>query len=621
MTLEELETWCNEERRAVSDTGPAFKTVATFAELTRKKLWLNDAPTPSTNGRAEGLAIHAPFNSPYFYRMVEHALAHILFESNAAGRAAFITQYLDTTTKALAAKGLPPLTEDEEVALKSLISTVVGLLEDARVESLWGQLYPGSLALLREMSKAQISTKMVQYAHRSLEAFLIVSAAGLTPPTGPFTPYAEPLKEALLRVEQKSFAATLVVAREFVARLVDERLRELRTKQKQVAQQLLSKLSGPVPPESATTRRSSSSRQETGLRRAALGTLLETGDNTPSAMTAIPKDWAEQTFQTASAKRAGVQTAAAVMDLKLSDPSEVEGFLKETSREAEEQVQEILQKLKLAEPETDKSWLSKDARAQVNFTDVSGAPETRLEAGDLATVNRLRSIFVRVQGRKRHLLRESGLGVDVSAYVAGSLSRVPEPCFVSEEPGRGYKVLLLLDRSASMAGEKTVRAERACRVLSHALRFPFVELHVWGFQAHKQALDLTRFDRQRLAFQTENARVGGSTPLHLALRVGTRFMSTGSEFKQIIILTDGWPSHGNLEGSALAMQRLVRAEVTTARRLGMHITTVVIGKDMTDAGLNFMLGANRWKRMQKNKLGDELIRVVTSSFTQYLRAH
>lgn len=627
MSLAELETLFREGQES-DDNGPAYKTVATFAGLTQKKIWLKDGLTPMTDGHE----IQAPFKDPYFYRLVEHELAHILFESNVTAKRLFIEQYIGATQSALVRNKLPLLDDDQHRALKTLLGTVVGLVEDARVESLWGLLYPGSYRLMQAMAKARIPSKLLSYAHRSLETYLIIAATGIAVVPGQFSKYEGVLKQALKMVEYRGFTATLVVSKWLITKLVDEALKpreRLKEQQKLApvfAQQALGAPGAAPPPpgddeDVPMQAPAPLTMADLQARRQALSKVLETGDNTLSTLSSIPGDWGEKKFppgahEISEAKR----MVKAAMDLKPTKET-MDEFLGRSEKKMRERVEEILEALGRQE-EVD-GWITKNALAKVNLKDVRGSSAVALSTEDNAAMNRLRSLFFRVLGRRKYTLHEAGTSIDVPAYIASKLSGFPEPCFRVDDPGRGFKVMVLLDRSSSMKGTKTDQAERACRIVSQALRFPFVEFHVWGFQSHNSALNLTRFDRATLSFTNKDSQVGGHTPLHIALRVATRFMTMGDEAKQIIIITDGWPSHSSAKGkwATKTLQRFVREEVRTARRIGMNVTGVVIGKDMSDEGLSFMLGPpTNWKRMDKHKLGAGLVQVVSSSFTKYLRA-
>lgn len=617
--------------------GPVYKTVATFAGLTNRKLWLKHNATAQTDGHE----ILAPLDDPYMYQLVEHELAHILFQSNVAAKVAFIKGYGEQMNIMLKKNGLPFLDEDQTSSLYELLNTVIGVLEDTRVESLWGLLYPGSFAIQQEMHRVHIRPQL-KNTHRTLASFLVVASTGIETPSGEFDRYRPALEEAMRKVERRGFTATLIVSKWLVQRLVDEAVRRMRgirsdpaaqSAAQTLAQRALGKQKAPNDQKSDGKSEGSDGNNEPppsefkpepvdtnpAQRREALADLVKR-EGTPSALVVLADDWKEPKYPSHEETNDGRKMAKAALDAKVGD-EELAAFLAFSEKKMAERVEELRDVL--SEQVEVEGWMTKNTFGKVNLKDVEAGRPNQLEAHDAQTANRLRALFYRLMGRRKSLLHETGSAIDVMSYIEAQVSKQPVPCFTHEDRGRGFKVMVLIDRSSSMAGEKTREAERACKVLMKALDFPFVDFHVWGFQSHKDGeLDLTRFNKRALAFQTKAAKVGGNTPLHLALRVAVRFMELGDEQKQIIVITDGWPSFSTKKGdfSTRTLSRFVREEVLRARRVGMNVTGVVIGNDMKDANLSFMLGPQKnWKRMAAGRLGEGLVQVATSSFTQYLR--
>jgi hypothetical protein len=595
------------------DRDVAYKTVATFAGLTGKNLCLKDGETAHTDGQE----IVAPFASPYFYQHVEHELAHVLFESSVPAKRLFVAGYLEQTNASMQRLGLPLFDDDQVMALRSLVRTVVGVLEDIRVESLWGMLYPGSFNLMQEMHTNQFGP-LLKAAHRSLESYIIIAGlygrrATVHVPEGPFSRYRDLIRQAAKKVEGRDFVATLAVSKWLIQKLVEENLKGAEEKQARAAE-MAQKILGtdpavPVKPVPASA----------DQRKRALDELLRTSDNTLSALSSIPDDWDEQESSERARSEAKKQVERALTAPTGNDEA-MEQLIAQSEKRMAENIETIRAQLG-AEADAD-GWLTRNAFGKVNLKDVKRSAPAPLDAQDAAAVQHLRANFNRILGRRRSALSDSGAHVDVHAYLEATLTGLPLPCFQVEERGRGFKVLVLLDLSSSMKGTKAQQAERSCRVLTESLKFPFVDFRVWGFQAHRNALDLTRFEPGVTRF-SEDVKVGGNTPLHMALRVGVRFMEVGDEVKQIFIITDGWPSFTNDKGkfATKALRGFVRDEVRRARRLGILVTGIVIGKDMNDAGLHFMLGPPpNWKRVDKNNLGDSLVQAVSGNFVRYLRA-
>jgi uncharacterized protein with von Willebrand factor type A (vWA) domain len=175
-----------------------------------------------------------------------------------------------------------------------------------------------------------------------------------------------------------------------------------------------------------------------------------------------------------------------------------------------------------------------------------------------------------------------------------------------------------------MAGQRTESAERACRIIGRALRFPFVTTDTWGFQSLKHGqVDIVRFDSAEETYSSKDSKVMGNTPLHTAIRLAVRHLERGSEAKQLIILTDGAPCFTSKAGGKIPesqLQRWVRDEVRYARHHGINITCLMIGTFVPSEKLRHMFGSqSNWKVVDEQRLGADLIAVVTSSFVRYLK--
>jgi hypothetical protein len=594
--------------------GAAYKTVATFAGLTRRRLWLKDGNSPRTDGHE----IIAPFEHKYFYQIVEHELSHVLFQSNGLAKKLFIESYLAVIDDALKKANTIGL-GGVQSQMAEFLNAVVGVLEDIRCESLWALLYPGSYELLQACHREEMQ-KWKDRAHMSLGVYFTVVAAGIEPPPGRYSRFLPYLLEAMGKVKRRSFGATLAVSKWLVQHLVSEALREMRGL--------------PPPPKGLPQDPSGTPSADhvvsvepvvadvterfEGMKR------LVAESDTPSALFMRANDTELPKYPRKEEAQHAKDLANFVARLNTNDAKQLEDYLTGSEAAMNDIVAEAREALG-QQMEVD-DWITKNAFGKVNLKDVPAAGNSALAPEDRDTVQKLRAVFFRVMGRRKYELHEQGSIIDVPAYIEARLTRQPVPCFQAEEKGRGFKVILLIDRSGSMAGAKTKQAERACRILAKALDFPFVEFHIWGFQSiHGSELDITRFDTKQkdFTFVSKNAIVSGNTPLHLALRVCNRFMEAGAEAKQIICLTDGFPTHVSKKGNAYGTKTLsgfVREEVRHARRLGMNVTGVLVGRDVGDDMLSFMFGpTTNWRRMPEKSFGDELVRLVSTSFVKYLR--
>jgi hypothetical protein len=287
-------------------------------------------------------------------------------------------------------------------------------------------------------------------------------------------------------------------------------------------------------------------------------------------------------------------------------------------------------------------WLRKDAHAKVVFRDVRARDvvdqkPVPLEPEDQITILRLRALFNRVMGRRRIQLEEEGTEIDVAAYIERRVTRTQIPVYRHEVRGQGFKPLLLIDRSGSMGGDKQAQSERAAHIVAEALRYPFVDLHVWGFQSLANGqIDITRFDPRLRVYDSAKSRVAGFTPLHLAVRTALRFLERGAEMKHLFVVTDGFPVYSRKDGKSFNTKQLlgfVRDEVQQARMQGIATSGAIIGTrhtlysddpssvyyDLGPRELRFMFGAPRfWRQLDPNTFGQDLVRLISSSFLDYL---
>ena len=321
----------------------------------------------------------------------------------------------------------------------------------------------------------------------------------------------------------------------------------------------------------------------------------------------------------------------------VNKPDKFEEQLEESEKEMEDILDEAKKAMRQKVDHDD--WLQKDAMAKVRFIDQRVTGErARLPAEDQGTVKRLRALFHKVMGRRKRVLEDAGNEIDVQAYIEQKLTGIPGPVFRCEGSGQGFKVMLLFDRSGSMAGQKTQQCERAARIIQRALKFPFVEIEMWGFTAFEGgAITISRFDqREEIWLKDTDKGAGGFTPLHVACRLACRRLSEGTESKSLIVLTDGLPMHARRDGRWFSQKQLmvfVREELQAARKKGVNVTGVLLGEnivqrrggfvssyEMTPKQLEFMFGTRRnWRRMSPESINRDLVQLVSQSFLRYLK--
>ncbi len=68
------------------------------------------------------------------------------------------------------------------------------------------------------------------------------------------------------------------------------------------------------------------------------------------------------------------------------------------------------------------------------------------------------------------------------------------------------------------------------------------------------------------------------------------------------------------------LQYLVRDQVHKARKSGINVTCLMIGSEVPKEQLQRMFGSEaNWKVISNDRLGSDLVSVVTSSFVKFLK--
>lgn len=632
----------------------AYKTVATFAKICKKRLFLQNAKKACTDGQG----IWAPFDDPWFLRLVDHELAHILFRSDADARDTFVATYATLIVNAAFKAGKQRLDVN---SIREVVSGILQVLEDVRVDSLWGLLYPGSYVRSRQMKLENVHAAIVEgmdVTSKILPAFLAFTAGheDTAGAMGRFRPY---FAEACWRVERRSFPATLLATKWLVAQLVNEILRELDGQPPLPLPEHADAVDSMLDELASNTTATGSS----GTGGTADGATSE--QTSPSRGAASEETWEPPPLQTDPTRRAEalerlVRQWGEVPEERFSqdvNPPEHKGLSRTDSKNsqhvgatlakidlrdarkiaellclAQQEVNTLLDTVRkaLVATQTRDTWLKGDVHATVRFQDKIAAPSEVLPE-DQQAIQRLRATFIRQLGRRAWELVEAGNTINVSAYLERRLSGVSQPCFEQTALGRGFHALVLVDLSGSMAsGTKIPQIDRASRVLTSALRFPFCALDIWGFRSNNDGeVNLIRFSRKRSP-QFESY-VGGNTPLHGAIAVAVRHLSESSAVKHLFVLTDGAPFFVSRDGcvvSSDALQQQVRAGVRKGNKQGVTTHALQIGKrigegyayDIPASAMTRMFGSGCWAAVTEENLLSELVKVVTKQFSRYVRS-
>jgi len=639
---------------ASSTKAMCYKTVDVFAGICERKLWLKEAKDyqPKTNG----YLIEVPFRHPRVYQYTEHEISHILFQSDVLAKVKFIHSYSKKIGQVAKKSGAPI----NGRMLRDGLDGIISVLDDERVISLWGLLYKGSEAIMRRMKEDE-AAPYLNVAHENLLSLFSSLASGNDVPPGKLDRFRPYMVEALRKVHLRDYFGCMVTAKWLVVQLVSEIIRESRgedpppmpkasqlgdgedgrddeederddsegpTADEDEAEDPEVSLKGNdaqkvpegevwTPPEVEADVQERSEALQNTIRR--LG-------KTPKS-TKTEDELTESKFKRRGEEDWAERKAVAALNASVKDSDKLENTLDQSAAHMLNIVDKARHAVKNTPNHDDR--IRTDSYAKVIFTDVEPSPHRDPHRGlgeeDDELVKRLRALFYRVMGRRVNTLEECGSQIDIPAYIERRMTHDAIPIFRVDRFGRGFKTLVLVDRSSSMQGYRTEQAERACRIISRALDFPFVTRSVWGFQGWAAGeVNITRFRAGQEIFESDSARVGGVTPLHTAVRVALRALEDGTERKHLFVISDGYPIYAGRGGAGFGTKTLmnfVRANIMEARSKGVGVTGVMIGHDVKDSEMSLMFGASKhWRVMEDNSFGNDLVQLVTSAFVNYLRS-
>jgi len=634
-----------------------YKLTDVFAGVCERKLWLKDASDgqPKTNG----YLIEVPFRHPRAYQYTEHEISHILFQSDFLAKTKFIEEYSKKIGEVAKQAGAPI----NERMLRAGLDGVIGVLDDERVISLWGLLYRGSEAIMRRM-KAEEAAPHLDRAHDSFLTLLLCVASGNDVPPGKLDRFVPYMREALRKVHLRDYFGCLVAAKWLIVQLVSEIIRQSRGEEPPPmpsfkpgagqggqfgSQDAASGLPGasegsqgdeaPSMPWEADESQDASQAPSGGHGEDAWEppevqagvedrskAMQDVIDQLGTAGKEVTGEVTESKYKRRGEESLANRRAKAAINADVKDSGKLEDALEASSATMIRIVDKARHSTKNT-PNHDDS-IRRDAYAKVVFKDVEPSihsdPHARI-GSDEDTVARLRAMFHRVMGRRTNMLEEAGSRIDIPAYIERQMTQEPIPVFRVDRFGRGFKTLVLVDRSSSMQGRRTAQAERACRIISRALDFPFVNRKVWGFQSWDDGeVAITRFRAGREVFESEAAAVGGTTPLHTAVRVAIRELEDGTDKKHLFVISDGFPVFTRRDGASFGTKTLmgfVRGNVMAARQKGIGVTGVMIGRDVNAKAMSFMFGHSKyWRVMGEQTFGVDLVQLITGAFVEYLRS-
>lgn len=500
-----------------------------------------------------GTVIDIDHTSSNFYEDLEHEIAHILFKSDGTALDVFADTYVAVFEKKYGRSGSN---------LKSLIVGLANVAEDYRVNELWGMIYPGSSRKIKEQDRTSLVNNRSK-TRGLVGTYLGVSLgldSSLLDPS--FVHYREDMEKALASVRGKGFGSTLRATRWLLAQIAEDKAKTDNTSKEEALSGMAAR-SGYSDTQELPDTLSSKERKST-VREGFEGTPGEIPDDDK-----VDSDMND----------AIVQTLEAISNRK-----------DETQSNKEYTTLELIVKGEEPSNAQDLEWSDGESK-------------------------KLRNYFSLIQGRRTSALSDDGNELDVASYIQRVASGTNAPCYKVDTSGRGFKCVILLDKSGSMSGARRETSEKACFVLKKALSgLPYVDLEVVGWCSRSRDLVLYRYDRSMHYFTTKTAQTTGGSPLSAAIEEAGRIIGDHSGYKVMLAITDGEPNGISHEDPYVACSQALNS----LRRKGVKSVGVLIGEAYGSQRMRKVFGKDA-VNLDTKDVTKGLVTLVKKAFVDYLR--
>lgn len=573
--------------------------------------------------------ISIPFEDARADLVHKHEWQHWFFKTDLRMRAQFVARYAEKVLMGVAQDRRNSLS----VPLENFLHYFTNAIDDLRVNSLWGTIYPHSSEELEARWKVAILSS--GYYQTDFTFYVMGVGLGISDQMGntKWSAWEKLIEDNVSKVRLKSFPAVLLAARCILDEMIKLIVGDL-TPSPNPPDPPLQPQGAQGPPQASPrrlgptkiNRRDNTSRQQdqAGRQQLQLGLLNSLTENTK------PLD-RPRTISFMDTPRLpagpdmdpdGTKSAVAAA-LGVGDPDQV-------LRKAQIDIDRILASLKSVNTKSTSvdQHLLKGMESYVVFRDVEPKHVDRLELGpqDKRLVEDMKTLFARLMNRKKRTLSESGSVLDPRAY-ADMLMGGDVAIFEEEVSAKGFDAILLIDMSGSML-DKWNAVNRATKVLASSMKFPFVRLEVWGFTGQTK-VSIFRFkDKEKGFFGSSGPflHAWALTPLSSAVEIAIRkLLMSQSSVRHLFLITDGLPTSvgGSRErASTESLMEQVARSLRVGAQSHVRTTSLVVGDEVPNQAAELMFGGTGfWCRVddEGDRLFDAITAMVRNPFLNYLR--
>jgi len=272
----------------------------------------------------------------------------------------------------------------------------------------------------------------------------------------------------------------------------------------------------------------------------------------------------------------------------------VEEIEEEAEREGQRMLKDIEKKLK-----TIKKVNLKNLEQKGIFARVDDRIEqcTRYTDPNAALANRIALALNRIRDKQRISNDVVGLEIDIDEVIKHKITKNGQP-FESEETETGFDIVVLLDASGSMEGNRIRIASSACATLFLALqKVRNVNMKVIAFNSEKggspvHLRELKTMDEICCVYPR------GYTPTWAAVHYAVNLLNKSTaQKKMIVLITDGVPESGSHPESVVF--QWTREAIFRARRANIDVYTLFIEPEVDKRTIKKVFGPEwTWEQIE-----------------------
>lgn len=505
----------------------------TFSKMLGKDFDLVNAPSGSTDCET---FFRVPLDDPEAYIILEHEISHPFAGTNLALTEVFREKTVEKLLRRAGINKKNPAGAPYRQKLAGIIHHLWNVLEDWRCCSVWGELYPGGAALLKQRWKDIAEYEMQEQAEKDIVSYLGRVAAGVDTPTAPpeFQACAKHMIKARSRVELVDNKACLALTRKLIDDIADELLKQF-------------------PPQQPQTFRQSSLNKLSLLNQAITGSAQgkAAGDNEDNPL------GGKDLSQAVNSQGKPLKKVTAAMTLEIDELvsiSDTDGEADEDGNMGPSSLQKMLdqgtdamfQVIQAAKKELgaakkgSKQGEEEALLSAAKMTGIKGVvvtPSQKLPKYSRGAA-RMRRYLEQVKMRKERKRAVEGEELDIEAYIeayaSGNLNEAK--LFKKVKKYGGMDLLLLIDVSGSMYGAGLDLVEQAMANIDFACHGIKVTLHVWAFSS-----DLFFFKKIGSPKNVPNMNMA-MTNMVQALDAAWEWAKHRKKDRAVLMITDGFPT-------------------------------------------------------------------------------